>query len=197
MTGQHFCVKCGRPLHEGDIFCAKCGHPTRGQTQTAKTSAEPAHGVVQARTPVRKWKQVARVAFAVVAVFVGLILIGAVAKQFEKEPSLPPKQQKVVNERKRFAESSNLCKSFSRVGAGCLYSPDAPNSITIFIDQIKPQFRRQFASQMLNSNDLVPALRNAGFRKLTITSGGISPDFEENYDLTTNPVSKMGSDYEP
>ena len=131
-------------------------------------------------------------------IFVALILFVVVGEVIErKQQPMTPDQQRIVGQRAQFANSSSTCKTLETYG-GCHYNPDAaPNALVIFVYRVKPQFRQRVVSDLLGSNDLVPALRKAGFRKVTFTTGGWSPDFQESYDLVTKPVSKMEGNYEP
>src|SRR5205814_9433466 len=98
--------------------------------------------------------------------------------------------QQIINERTLFVKSSETCELLKKVG-GCHYNPEfAPDRLTVVIYGVKPQFQHKFAQQFIATRDLVVQAKHLGFRELTITSGGLSAEVDETYDLTTDPVSR-------
>jgi hypothetical protein len=180
--GREFCAHCGKPMAADARFCAACG-----------MAIEPTGPRDVKSRVLNTWSRGAKVGLIVVVALVGLGVIRHLVGRLTNPRT--PEEKKMLDDRFEFAERSEVCQTLQKFGGECHYVEDDPNALTVYIDRVKPQFRRRVVSDMLSTNDLVPALRKAGFRKLRIrVSGG---DFDESYDLTTDPVSKMEGDYEP
>src|SRR5262249_17370001 len=63
-------------------------------------------------------------------------------------------ERRIINARKQFAESSDVCQTLKRVG-GCQYDSDLPDRLVVFVYGVKQQFQRKVANELITSRDLV------------------------------------------
>lgn len=95
---QEFCVKCGRPLPEGDAFCGKCGQPRRSPTQPVSVFSPP---------PISKPKRTGLVWKILISIILGFILLNYLRQLIE----IPERKRLVSSETIKVGERGKLCES--------------------------------------------------------------------------------------
>ncbi len=181
---QEFCVKCGRPMHEGDVFCGKCGQPRHGPVQALKAPAKPERKPFALPVSGWTWREWITIALAGMVL---LVIISAATNQEAPETKQPASTQSThcdgthptstaCEECTKFAlawiQEVRGREGYNNVQLGLPSWPDEPTTVMLVGDDIN----RAFVLSMMADEGLITLARSQHCTKLRFQQGLVFGD---------------------